>query len=185
MRSIKVLAIDPSGHYKNKKATIGVAFCEWENLGERNILSSKDLKNLTLKQHTIESESDLELFYSNLRLSLGSGQIDMVVIEDYILYEGKVGMQTWQQQPTSKTIGVIEHLCREYNIPSHLQTASLVKLWTNYVLAAPIWGYLNKKGNSYMIREFKVSQNRHAMDAFRHNFYWILGENTKWKKNKT
>ncbi len=186
IKDINVLAIDPSGYYKNKKATIGVAFCAWEKLGERNLITKKNLKQVSLSQFVIEKDLDLEAFYSYLDNTLATGTIDRVIIEDYILYEESMGAQVYQQQPTSKTIGVIEHLCNKHNVLSYLQTAALVKLWTNKVLASKeYWQFLVKEKNSYRLGEFKVSKNRHAMDAFRHNFYWTLGENKKCKENKT
>ncbi len=178
---MNVLAIDPSGYYKNKKATIGVSLCEWKDLGKGNIVSGSNLVKVKLLHYIIESEKDLEVFFKVLDETLKEGNIDRVVVEDYILYADKVGPQVWQQQPTSKTIGVIGYLCNQNNIPYNLQIPALAKRYSNKVLSGPLWGFLVKEKNSYMLRDFKTSQYRHAMDAFRHNFYWAFQQNKRLK----
>ncbi len=183
-KSFKVLAIDPSGYYKNKKATIGVAFCEWKEIGEHIIICKESLINLELSHFSIESEKDLETFYSYLETTLKTKGIDHVVIEDYILYGDKVGAQVWQQQPTSKTIGVIQHICNKYGVRNTLQIAAFVKRWSNKVLAWPTWGFLDKYKNTYKFNEYKTSDYKHAMDAFRHNFHFTLRENKMNQKKK-
>ncbi len=183
MKNINILAIDPSGYYKNKKATIGVALCRWKNIGKGNIVCSDNLVKVKLMHYVIENEKDLENFYTSLGDILKSGDIYKVVIEDYILYADKVGPQVWQQQPTSKTIGVISYLCNQNNVPYVLQIPALAKRWTNKVLSFPTWGFLIKEKNSFSLGDFKISKYRHAMDAFRHNFYWASKYN-KFLKDK-
>ncbi len=173
MEQINILSIDPSGFYKNKKATIGVAFSKWE-FKNRPFANHKNLKWVKLLQYKIEKESDLDTFYKSLKLLIKENKINDIVIEDYVLYQHSANAQMWQDQPTSQTIGAIKFIARQYKIPITMQRASEAKRFTNKILACPLWGFLEKKGNKFYIGEVHLTHNkRHSMDAFRHSIIFI------------
>ncbi len=172
-KEFNILSIDPSGFYKHKKATIGVAFSKWE-FKNKPLANHKNLIWTKLLQYKIEKESDLDNFYKSLKLLIKENNIDDIIIEDYVLYQHSANSQMWQDQPTSQTIGAIKFIAREFKIPITMQRASEAKRFTNKIMSFHLWGFLTKKGNKYYLGEMHVNHStRHSMDAFRHSIVFI------------
>ena len=85
---------------------------------------------------------------------------DLVVMEDYRIYEWKAEEHSWSSVHTIQLIGLIKTLCIQQNIPFVLQSAQVAKQFcTDDKLES--WGYWQKG-------------MRHARDAIRHGAYYLL-----------
>jgi hypothetical protein len=90
-------------------------------------------------------------------------------VEDFILYQHKASVQSFQQMRTSELIGWITTLPRG-NTKVVMQTASQAKTWTDNRLLK--LGFLYKSGNAFY--SFSGQQvDKHARDAFRHQIYYM------------
>ncbi len=85
---------------------------------------------------------------------------DIIVYEQYAVYEWKTDDHAWSQVPTLRVIGCIETLCIQKQILTHAQTAQKAKHFcTDEKLKA--W-------NVYL------KGLRHARDSIRHGAYYLM-----------
>jgi len=85
---------------------------------------------------------------------------DVVVMEDYRVYQWKLKQHSFSNLYTPRIIGMLETLCLQREWPYHKQSAQQGK---GFVTDAKLesWGFY-KKGQ------------RHARDAMRHGLYFLL-----------
>lgn len=84
----------------------------------------------------------------------------LLVYEDYRVYSWKANDHSWKELFTPKLIGMIQLMAYQNGIPTVAQMANIAKQFvTDDKLKA--WGAYNLGG-------------RHARDALRHGFYWLL-----------
>lgn len=157
---MKILAIDPSGNFKEGKGTSGFCFIED---GKPFLLSE-------LKADGFEYAEDYWISHLSL---IKQYKPDAVVVEGYRLYNHK-GMKASSQSnselETVQLIGAIKVFCRENLIPLDIQYASEVKArWHEDVLVRQ--GYLEKKGNRYYFKG--EITNTHKRDALKHGLHYV------------
>lgn len=85
--------------------------------------------------------------------------VDLVVCEDWALYEWEVRNLAWDKCRTARGIGAITLLCRQSGTVFRLQGAKI----KNYAVAAG--------AEEYFYRPLK--ENRHQNDAIMHGVYYI------------
>lgn len=139
---LNLIALDPG-------ETTGYA------LFEQGILVEQE----QLPTHTIFSGIDI------LRHKFETEKPDIVIYEDFRIYDWKAASLSWNTLHTPRLIGGIQTLCHLNNIPMFTQMAQQPKMFcTDQKLEQ--WGYY-KKGQ------------RHARDAVRHGCYYLLFNNGK------
>ncbi len=169
MKKITIIAIDPSGVYKNKKSTIGISKTVWKLNPDKRHMTVDNLISVSLNQMDSSTEDNLNIFYKTLETALQKEKVNHLIIEDYILYGDKVGPQLFQEQPTSQVIGAIKYIAMQNKTPTKLQRACEAKTYSNKVLEFPLWGYIKNKH----ILDVSIRGKRHAMDAFRHTVVFV------------
>ncbi len=132
-------------------------------------MNVKNLKSVKLTQMSAASNEALSEFYESFDNALKREKIDIVVIEDYILFADKVGPQLFQEQPTSQVIGAIKYIASQNGVSTKLQRSSEAKTYTNKVLNFPLWGFIKDK----KILNESITGKRHAMDSFRHTVVFV------------
>ena len=105
---------------------------------------------------------DFRLASIGLETIIREHKPDVVVIEDYRIYEQKAKAHSWGKLFTVKVIAAIETLCAQREIPVVLQMASAKQFCSDEKLKA--WG-------------FYQSGKPHANDAVRHGCYYLLFHN--------
>lgn len=155
---MRILAIDPSGNFKQGKGTTG-----WV-IGDEN---RKIYSYGALKADDFQNERDYWIAHTKL--------IDMlkpnaIVIEDYLLYANKAKAQINSRFETSKLIGIIEVYCYTKHIPIHFQQAREVKKrWDEKILVHR--NMLQHINTHYYLNGSIV--NNHIRDALKHYMHFI------------
>lgn len=166
---MKILAIDPSGNFKEGKGTSGV--CDMEN-GEAKHLT--EIKALDFSSDVAYWNRHVELIKMILP--------DQVVIEGYRLYNHRgmaASSQANSELETPQLIGAIKLRCYQLQIPLHVQFASEVKSrWSDDVLVNT--GTLERRGNRLYFND-KMT-NDHQRDALRHALHFWRYGNHEFKK---
>ena len=120
----QILALDPSGNFKEGKGTTGFCLLDtrtktatvWE-------IKATDYKS-TEEYWTAITDCVADVRQHNKSL--------VVVIEDYMLYESKAQNQINSLLETPRLIGILQWYCYNNKIPYYLEFASAVKnRWTN------------------------------------------------------
>ena len=156
-----VLAIDPSGNFKEGKGTSGLVL----GTNEKNFV----LKSLiTIKaKHFITQEQ----YYQAIENHIKNPLVKVVVIEDFILYGSKAPALTGSRLETSKLIGRLEAFALRLNKKVVLQTASRAKSrWPNDLMARHNFIIIKGKRKYYQ----NILLNRHTLDAFKHFLFYVL-----------
>lgn len=155
---MKILAIDPSGNFTEGKGTTG-----WALLTEdRTIISCGQV---------LAENFSTKFDYWNAIISLTKHlEADMVVIEDFLLYESRAKSQINSRFETPKIIGLLEYNLWKDKKEYTLQRAVDVKnRWTDDILVRN--GVVQKKGNKYFAGGVLISG--HIRDAIRHGMHYI------------
>ena len=156
IRSRYVLALDPSGNFKEGKGITG--WC----------LLDTSTKKIAKFGYISASMYPNQYAYWDAHITLIdslSGYAPAIVIEDYLLYSNRATLQINSRFETPQLIGIIKYECYKRGIMTHLQTAvSVKKRWNNDILVSK--GYLKKQGRGYYIGEVLVSD--HIQDSLRH-----------------
>jgi len=135
-----MIALDPG-------ETTGLAV-----FNEANLVEAKQLAT-----HSIYSGTDI------LIEVLDKYKPDMVVFEDYRIYDFKAQSHSWGTLHTPRLIGALQSLCHQRGIKTFYQLAQQPKLFcTDQKLEQ--WGYYRKG-------------LRHARDAIRHGCYYLIWKN--------
>lgn len=153
-----LLAIDPSGNFNEGKGTTGWALLT----DQKEILSCGQVlaKNYSNKFEYWETVLNL----------ITHLQVDIVVIEDFLLYETKSKSQINSRFETPKLIGLLEYHCNKNCIKYTLQRAvDVKKRWTDDILTTK--GYIQKVNNRYYAGGVLTSD--HMRDAIRHGIHYI------------
>lgn len=164
-----ILAIDPSGNFKDGKGITGF-FGREKNLVVYGSVKAKEYKTK-------------EEYYKAIARLLKCYHIRILVIEDFTLYEQTAQSFTNQSLETSELIGFIENTAIEHKIKVVRQKASLIK----YSLTKPevLKSIINNERNTNFL-DYKTSKdgkilwyynltriNNHTIDAMRHYAYYI------------
>ncbi len=165
MKDLYIIGIDPSGYYKGKTSTIGVALTKWDfNPKTTTLMNGKRLKQVEFWQLKINSQKDvyqaMDYIHDNFLLLIREIPNSFVVIEDYIDYG--YGHTKYQSNPVSEVIGNLKYLCERINITVKMQIAAQAKsAFTNERLKSDVWGFKP-------FLDLQSYETRHAIDAFRH-----------------
>ena len=167
----QILALDPSGNFKEGKGTTGFCLLDtrtktatvWE-------IKAIDYKS-TEEYWTAITDCIADVRQHNKSL--------VVVIEDYILYESKAQNQINSLLETPRLIGILQWYCYNNKIPYYLEFASAVKnRWTNKILAYNGYITITSSGITTLHGE-KIS--KHCVDAVRHAVNYNTFVNVKKK----
>jgi len=167
-----IIALDPSGSYREGKGTTGYSVF---HAAENKFIDKGVIQANGFSCAEAYWDKHLELLnkiiFSARGKRLGKPDKTIIVIEDYLLYANKAQEQINSRFETSKLIGIIQHWCYKHNIPYWMQNAGLVKSrWTDEILAYK--GYLKKKGQRWEVCE-------HTRDSMRHAVHFATFENQK------
>ena len=159
-KSRYILAIDPSGSFKEGKGITGwVLFDRVTNkIAKFGYISAEMYPN--------------QYAYWDAHITLIdslTGYAPAIVVEDYLLYSNRATSQINSRFETPQLIGIIKYECYKRSMRIYIQTAASVKTrWNNEILVRK--GYLNSKGRGYYIGEILVSD--HIQDALRHAIHF-------------
>ncbi len=152
----KVMAIDPSGSFKEGKGTTGMSIVDTNY----KIIDTADVP---AKEYATAQEY-YQGVCTDIQLGWDCHSVDHVVIEDYMLYATKAKSQINSRMETSQLIGVMKQYCFDHNIPYTMQPASLVKKrWANKILVYK--GIIKSEKHS--------GYSRHELDSIRHAVHYI------------
>lgn len=163
-----VLALDPSGNFKEGQGTTGWCLLD--------LKTNKIAKFGALKA----SDYSCQFHYWDAHIKLIdelTGYKPDVVIEDYLLYSNRAEAQTNSRLETPQLIGIIKYEVWKRGLYIYLQTAMQVKTrWSDYILENK--GYITRKNGFTYLGEVKVSD--HIKDSVRHAVHYRT-YNTKYK----
>lgn len=164
-----VLALDPSGSYKEGLGTTG--WCLYD------IQTKKIAKFGFLYAGNFQCQ--FHFWDAHIQLiDAMAGYHPDVVIEDYLLYGDRAEAQINSRLETPQLLGIIKYETWKRGLFIYIQTAMQVKTrWSDSVLVHK--GYLNKKGNSYYIGDVLLSN--HIKDSVRHAVHYAT-YNSKYNK---
>lgn len=155
-KSRYVLAIDPSGNYKEGKGITG--WCLLDTYTKKVIKFGYISASMYYNQFAYW-DAHITLIDSLV------GYAPAIVIEDYLLYGNRANNQINSRFETPQLIGIIKYECYKRGIMIYVQTAASVKQrWNNSILVKK--GYLNSDKRGYYIGKILVSD--HIQDALRH-----------------
>jgi len=119
-----------------------------------------------LNTKTLRNAIELEESVKNLLMgSNDTSRPNVVVIEDYRIYEWKTDEHAWSSVHTIQLIGLIKTYCIQNNIPYVMQSAQIAKQFAT-----------DEKLKDW---DFWQPGMRHARDAIRHGIYYILFNSQK------
>lgn len=163
-----ILALDPSGSYKEGLGTTG--WC----------LIDQDTKKIIKFGYIYAGDYSCQFKYWEAHIDLIdslTGYHPDVVIEDYLLYGDRVTAQINSRLETPQLLGIIKYECYKRGLFIYIQTALQVKIrWNDDILIKK--GFINKKGNKYRIGSVTVSD--HVRDSIRHGVHYMT-YNSKYK----
>ena len=164
-----VLALDPSGNYKEGKGITG--WCLFD------IETNKIIKFGALKASDYSCQFRYWDAHINLIESFAGYKPD-VVVEDYLLYSNRAENQINSRLETPQLLGIIKYEDYKRGIFTYIQTAQAVKTrWSDEILANK--KYIHKEGRYYKINHVIVVD--HIRDAVRHAVHYAT-YNTKYRK---
>lgn len=176
-----VLAIDPSGSFKHGSGTTGWCVIEMET---NRIISLGNIKAKDFKTR--------EEYFNQHKTILKSHTFDVLVIENFILYQSTASSLFNQELETSELIGFICGMAEELSKKIVRQNAQVIKtvLKKNNILLS----LANQKGEQLELRSNKADRvqwyynqkriSNHIVDSLRHGFYYINQEKKGEYKNE-
>lgn len=166
-----VLALDPSGAYKEGLGTTG--WC----------LLDQQTKKIVKFGTIYAGDYSCQFKYWNAHIDLidsFAGYHPTVVIEDYLLYGTKADAQINSRLETPQLIGIIKYETYKRGLFIYIQTALQVKVrWNDDVLVHK--NIIQKKDNSYYLNELLLSS--HIKDSIRHAYHYMT-YNSKYRSKK-
>ena len=167
-----IIALDPSGAFKEGKGTTGysVFHAAEDKFIDKGVIQARgfDCAENYWDKHLILLN---KIIFSERGKKQHKAENTIVVIEDYLLYAQKAQSQINSRFETSKLIGIIQHWCYKHGVDYCMQNASEVKnRWTDMILAHE--GYLHKKGQKWEVCE-------HTRDSMRHAVHFATFKNGK------
>lgn len=166
-----VLALDPSGNYKEGQGITG--WCLFDNE------TDKIIKFGVIKASDYSCQ--FQYWDAHVKLIDGlSGFHPDIVIEDYLLYGNRAENQINSRLETPQLIGIIKYESYKRGLFIYIQTAMQVKTrWSDDLLARK--GYMIKKGNRYELGGTVLVG--HIKDSIRHAVHYKT-YNTKYNKTR-
>lgn len=163
-----VLAMDPSGSYKEGLGTTG--WC----------LYDQQTKKIVKFGYLYAGNFDCQFQYWDAHIKLidsMTGYHPDIVIEDYLLYGTRADAQINSRLETPQLLGIIKYETWKRGMFIYIQTAMQVKTrWDDNVLVHK--GLIRKEKNSYYIGEMLLSN--HIKDSIRHAIHYST-YNSKYK----
>lgn len=155
-----ILALDPSGNFKEGKGTTGWCLYDTE--------TNKMAKFGALKANRFKS--DVDYWKEHVLLIDGLvGYTFTLVIEDYLLYANRATSQINSRFETPKLIGILQYECALRGIEVVFQTASAVKMrWPNNILSRKL--NLEERNNRWYLDDGHLTN--HILDAMRHAIHF-------------
>lgn len=172
-----ILAIDPSGNFKEGHGTTGWVLMDYQaNLITRGCIEAKQYR---CAEEFWDRHAELIRLYNHQY----KGDL-LVVIEEYRLYGQRAKNQTNSLLETPRVIGVMQWCCWDLEQPYSMQLASSVKnRWSDDVLFAE--GYFKQRGNYIIDANSEMSlKSDHMRDAYRHAIHYVITRNEENKKPK-
>lgn len=166
-----VLALDPSGSYKEGLGTTG-----WCLLDQK---TNKVMKFGVIAAKDYSCQFQYWDAHVKLLDSLTGYKPD-VVIEDYLLYSDRSSSQINSRLETPQLIGIIKYETYMRGMFIYIQTAMQVKTrWTDEILEYK--GYIHRSGNKYYMNGTPLVS--HIKDSIRHAVHYMT-YNSKYKGNR-
>jgi hypothetical protein len=157
-----VLALDPSGSYKEGMGTTG--WCLYD------IEKQKIAKFGFIDANKYSCQFQYWDAHLTLIDSLEGYHPDLAV-EDYLLYGARAEAQINSRLETPQLLGILKYEVWKRGSYIHLQTAAQVKTrWSNNILLNK--GLIEKDGLGYKINGVKVSD--HILDSVRHALHYAM-----------
>lgn len=166
-----ILALDPSGSYKEGKGTTGWCILNDNNqILEQGAISATDYSTCQLywKEH--------ERLIKRFKKQYPNG---VVVFEDYLLYANKAKQQINSRMETPQLLGILKYIMDIEHIPYVIQGAYEVKRrWSESIL---VWkGILVQRNRHYYICNVNNTYalvNQHTRDAIKHAVHFNTFKN--------
>ena len=155
-----VLSIDPSGNWFNGKGKTGLVLAEVDEEGFK----------VLLKETIRAKDYDNYLEYWEAHMDCLDPGLDVVVVEDFMLYPGV--KQAYSYMETPRLIGVLQMHAHLLDIPLELQRASEVHMFNEEVLINR--GILEKRRGRYW-HDNRI-YNDHERSALKHLLRWYKKE---------
>lgn len=167
-----VLALDPSGSYKEGQGTTG-----W-------VLYDQETRKVIKFGAILASKYSCQFKYWDAHIELIdglSGYQPTIVIEDYLLYGTKAQNQINSRLETPQLLGIIKYETYKRGLMVYIQTAAQVKVrWNDLILVNK--GYIHKDGMYYSMAHTRVSD--HVRDALRHALHFSTYNSNYRRENK-
>ncbi len=160
LRSRYILALDPSGNYKEGLGTTGWCLFDQETdkISKFGVIAATNYKD--------------QYKYWDAHISLIdslAGYRPEIVIEDYLLYSNRAQNQINSRLETPQLIGVLKYESYKRGLFVTIQTAMQVKTrWSDETLCKK--DYLTKRGRYYYIGNCRTTD--HIRDAVRHAIHF-------------
>lgn len=156
---MKIIAIDISGNFEEGKGTTGYVIGSPDGtIHEVGEIKASDYK------------TRMEYHDAVISLALNRKKSDVVVCENFKLYQHKAVQQSHSELETPRIIGALEYCCWLEKKPMYFQMAVDVKnRFSDEVLID--MGVLHKEKSGLYFQFIKT--NDHERDALRHYFYFI------------
>lgn len=177
-----ILAMDPSGSYKYGSGTTG--WCMVSTMTHQILeVDNIKAKKYKTKEEYIQAHNEILDFVKP----------SVLVIENFILYQGTAANLYNQELETSELIGYICGKAKERGIEVVRQNAQLIKtaLYRPNILLNVVnqkqeqlvWKKTKKDIQQWFFKGERISN--HMVDSIRHAFYYITREEQKENKNET
>lgn len=152
----RVIAVDPSGNYKEGKGVTGYAVYDCDE--------NKIIHTLQVEAKKWDNRQSYWLNCSSaLRYLMDAYETNTVVLEDYRLYGHKAKSQTNSELETPRLLGFLEMVLWARGVQPHYQMAAAVKKrWSDEIL----------EEEELLTEELKTYSNRHCRDAIRHAVHY-------------
>lgn len=167
----KILAIDPSGNFKEGKGKTGFAFLFLDEVDGHSINFG------TIDARNYDTRVD---YWFDVALLISMEKPDILIIEDYRLYNTSgtsASVQSFSQLETPRLLGVLEQTAQFNHIKEVVwQMANVTKPYSDDKLIR--LGILEKTKNRYYFRDKPV--NDHERSALRHLLRYTDKERIVW-----
>lgn len=162
---MKILSFDPSGTFKNGNGTTGWSIYD-EKITEAGFIKAKFF------------EDKLDYFNAHKTL-IEKIKPDLIIVENFILYQASMSALSNQEMETSELIGFIE----AQGIKTIRQNASVIKgilserpfIVCNILKGSELNYKIYKSGRTLWFYKGKQISN-HIMDSIRHIAYYLAKE---------
>lgn len=157
--TMKIMAIDPSGNFKEGNGTTG--FVKYE--------TGKPLEFGSITTGSHERRVD---YWTEIATEMLHYNPDLVILEDYRLYNtpnSPAAVQSFSQLETPRLVGILEYVAVNNKIKVHFQMANQTRPFSDEIMLK--LGEYEKKGNRYYYKGQAI--NDHERSALRHLLVWL------------